>query len=72
MQEHASERMLRVDEVCEASGLTRVTIYRLEAKGLFLPRRRIGVDRVGWLHSELEEWLRSRPPVRQDRVMRQP
>jgi predicted DNA-binding transcriptional regulator AlpA len=49
MNAYESDRTLRIEEVCQISGLTRPTIHRLEAASLFPPRRRIGVGRVGWL-----------------------
>lgn len=45
-------------------GLSRSTIYRLEADGDFPKRRKLGKSSksaaVGWLRSEVEEWLASR------------
>ena len=64
MNDNASDRMLRVAEVCDMTGLARATIYRLEAAGLFPSRRRLGVSRVAWLRSDVEAWLTSRPPIR--------
>ncbi|MCR5869375.1 MULTISPECIES: helix-turn-helix transcriptional regulator [unclassified Sphingomonas] len=35
-------------------------IARLEAAGQFPKRVRIGVGRVGWVETEIEDWLRAR------------
>ena len=35
-------------------------IARLEKAGKFPPRVRIGPNRVGWVESEVEEWIRQR------------
>lgn len=45
-------------------GLSRATIYRLEAEGDFPRRRKLGKTSksaaVGWIRSEVDEWLASR------------
>src|SRR5687767_1259580 len=55
--------MLRLPEVIEATGLSRPTIYRLERKGEFPKRRRLGVNSVGWVEEELAVWIRGRPTL---------
>ncbi|WP_422058498.1 helix-turn-helix transcriptional regulator [Sphingomonas sp.] len=35
-------------------------IARLEAAGQFPKRVRLGVGRVGWVETEIEDWLRER------------
>ena len=35
-------------------------IARLEAAGKFPKRVRIGENRVGWLESEIEDWIKAR------------
>lgn len=35
-------------------------IDRLEAQGLFPKRVRLGQNRVGWVRSEVEDWIRAR------------
>ena len=56
-----TERILRQSEVLAITGLGRTTIWRLERRGEFPARRRITGNIVGWLASEVEEWMRSRP-----------
>jgi prophage regulatory protein len=56
-------KMLRLPEVIEATGLSRPTIYRLEARGQFPKRRRLGVNSVGWVEEEIAVWIRGRPHV---------
>lgn len=53
-------------ELRKAVGLSRSTIDRLEAAGLFPKRRRIGLRRVFWYRSEIENWIASRPFVKQE------
>jgi prophage regulatory protein len=56
-----SERILRTKEVVERVGKGRTTIWREEREGRFPKRRVIGEGQVGWLESEITEWIRSRP-----------
>jgi prophage regulatory protein len=46
------------------TGLSRASIYRYAARGLFPARRRIGPGRVAWLASEVLAWMESRPRTR--------
>lgn len=55
------ERLLRHEEVIERTGLSAVTIWRMERKGDFPRRRQVSPNRVGWIASEVDEWIRSRP-----------
>jgi len=54
-------KMLRLPEVVEATGLSRPTIYRLEAKGEFPKRRRLGRNSIGWIEEEIHAWIQARP-----------
>ena len=51
------DRFIRDPECEEISGLSRTTRWRLERKGLFPKRRRISPNGVGWLLSEINEWV---------------
>lgn len=55
------DRMLTTTEVQELTGLGRTTIWRLERDGDFPRRRQITPNRVGWLASEVDDWLQTRP-----------
>lgn len=39
------------------------TIYTMRAQGTFPPARRLSPKRVGWLASDIQEWVRNRPLV---------
>ncbi|PZQ56239.1 MAG: transcriptional regulator [Novosphingobium pentaromativorans] len=54
-------RFMRRKEVELETGLSRPTIYRQMASGTFPKPRRIGVQAVAWLSTEIEEWKRQRP-----------
>ena len=49
--------VLRVPAVCEITGLSYTTIWRLECDGMFPSRVRIGLRAVGWLRSDIDAWL---------------
>lgn len=57
----APERFLDFDAVHDRTGLSRATIWRREKSGDFPQRRLITANRIGWLESEIVEWLESRP-----------
>jgi prophage regulatory protein len=51
------ERILRVREVVYRCGISKRTIYRLEAAGRFPARRQLGPRAVGWAESEVRAWI---------------
>lgn len=54
-------RFLRIRQVMQFTGLSRMTIYRLELAGQFPKRRRLSENSVAWLESDIESWADSRP-----------
>ena len=71
-----SKLYLSSTETCEASGLSRTSIWRLESRGEFPQRRQLSPQRVGWLRSEVEAWAKHRPlalanPEMADRARRE-
>jgi len=60
----SKERIIRKPELLERTGLSDTTIWRLERKGMFPERLRIGGNAVGWLASEFESWLAERAETR--------
>lgn len=54
------DRVLRVRQVCEQTGLCRAMIYNLEAAGRFPERIRLSPNAVGWLQSEVTTWVHGR------------
>lgn len=52
---------LRLKHVIAVTGLSRMTIYRLEKAGQFPARRRLSPNSVAWLEDEVLNWLQSRP-----------
>ena len=51
------ERILRIQEVINLTGLSRTTIWRMECKGEFPSRVQLGVGSVGWKANEVDDWL---------------
>jgi prophage regulatory protein len=60
----SNERIVRKPELWERVALSDTTIWRLEKKGLFPKRLRIGGNAVGWLASEIEKWLEAKAEER--------
>jgi prophage regulatory protein len=57
-------KLLRMRQVMQATGLSRMTIYRLELAGKFPSRRRLAENSVAWLESDVVQWIDSRPVAR--------
>ena len=58
------KRIVRLDEAMKVCGLSRASLYRLEREGTFPRRIKIAPNAIGWLESELEEWVVSRASLR--------
>lgn len=54
------ERFLRLSDVKARTGLSRSTIYLNISKGTFPRHISLGARCVGWLESEIDEWMQSR------------
>jgi len=57
---HPNERALRLRQVCQLTGLGRSMIYQMQAEGRFPRRIKLGERAVGWLESEVRDWLAGR------------
>lgn len=53
--------VLRKPEVEQRTGLSASSIDRLEAAGNFPKRMQLSPNAVGWLSSEVDGWIKSRP-----------
>jgi predicted DNA-binding transcriptional regulator AlpA len=53
----SNSRVVRPGELAERLGVSRVTLWRWERKGLLPPKHRVGPNVVGWLVSEIDEWF---------------
>ena len=54
-------KLLNSKEVQKRTGLSAVTIWRLEGAGNFPKRVNTTPSRVGWVEEEVDEWIASRP-----------
>lgn len=50
-------------DVIRQTGLSRATIYRYVARGVFPQRLQIGPGRVAWRARDVIRWMESRPEV---------
>lgn len=57
-------KILREPAVTNIAGCSGASLRRMEKLGLFPKRRRIGVRAVGWLESEVMEWIAKRDMVK--------
>jgi prophage regulatory protein len=51
------ERILRIPQVIEMTGLKKTTIYLLVKEGKFPKPSKIGRRAIGWKYSDVKEWL---------------
>lgn len=58
-----ADRIIRETECRRLTGICRTTRYLMERKGVFPARRQLGGRSVGWLLSEVNEWLSNQPKV---------
>jgi prophage regulatory protein len=58
------DRFLREAEVALVTSLSRAQRWRLELRGDFPARIRLGGRTVVWSAREIEEWMKSRPRAR--------
>jgi prophage regulatory protein len=54
-------KFLRIRQVMQLTGLSRMTIYRLELAGEFPKRRQLSKNSVAWLDTDVAQWAESRP-----------
>lgn len=55
-----SEKILRLPQVMERTGLSRSMIYFLISMGGFPKQVKLTLRTVGWRESEIDDWIESR------------
>lgn len=62
LKDKSDERLIRIQEVKEITGLSRSYIYALSAKGDFPKSLSLvpGGSSVAWIYSEVNEWIEGR------------
>jgi prophage regulatory protein len=63
-QSEVLPRLLRLQQVGEITGLRRSMIYQLEADGDFPRRVKLATRAVGWVESEIRDWIAARIMIR--------
>ena len=58
--ERNKEHILRLNDVKKRTGLSRSTIYLNVKEGLFPEPISLGLRSVGWLESEVDQWINQR------------
>lgn len=53
-------KVIRLKKVIEVTGLARATMYKYIAEGLFPKPIPLGERCVGWLESEVQDWILAR------------
>lgn len=56
-------KLIRRKIMLEKTGLAGSTQWKMEKNGLFPARRQISVGLVGWLESEVDQWIKDRLTV---------
>ena len=57
LESRPAERLIRLPEILQRTGLSKRTIYRLEGIGRFPSRRKLGLRAVGWPESQVSAWM---------------
>jgi prophage regulatory protein len=57
--------ILRKSELCTKVGLSGVHLMRLVRAGLFPQPIRLGSNSIGWIETEVDEWLMERAAERE-------
>jgi prophage regulatory protein len=66
-QSFSPDRIVREKECKQLTGLARTTRYMMERAGKFPSRRQLGGRSMGWMLSEVMEWLSSRTKITSDK-----
>ena len=59
-QSNTEDRILRWPELRRKVGYCRTNVYYLTEKGEFPPSIKLGGRAVGWLESEINQWIQDR------------
>lgn len=59
-------RIIRLKDVIATTGLARSTIYKFVSDGAFPAPVSLGGRSVGWVESEVEEWIMERIEARDE------
>ena len=65
-------KIVRPPELAESLSVSTVTLWRMQKRGELPPKRQISSGVVGWLYSDLVEWLKERPLANNDDISEDP
>ena len=57
MQPQHHTTMIRIDEVCRRTGLSKSHIHRLISDAAFPPAVKLSARAVGWVERDVEQWI---------------
>ncbi|SOD42223.1 helix-turn-helix transcriptional regulator [Nitrosovibrio sp. Nv4] len=66
----AYDAVYRMGRVIQLTGLSRSSIYRLEALGLFPARIKLAASASGWRSKDVHSWISNRPLAAATRGMK--
>jgi len=58
------QKILRLSQVKEITGLSRSTIYLRMSEGSFPKKIDLGARAIGWVSSEINQWIEEKISVR--------
>ncbi len=58
-----NDQIIKLSEVIRITGLSYASIARYEKAGKFPKRRKLGGRAVGWLSSEINQWITKQTAV---------
>ena len=61
-------RLMRLEEVCETTGIKKTTVYKLIGEGVFPKPVSIGDRAVRWVSGEIDAWIMARMEERDVQV----
>lgn len=56
-KDRRKDRLLRIAQVRDRTGLSVATVYRRESAGTFPPRVRLGPRSVAWYESDIDDFV---------------
>jgi prophage regulatory protein len=64
-QSKTSDRIMRLKQIIRITGLSRSTIYHYMGLGMFPQSIKLGLRSVGWLESDIRQWMESKKAYEQ-------
>ena len=62
----AADQIWNIKTLLAKTGLSRSTVYKYVAAGIFPKPRQLGPRRVGWLAADVTAWMAELPPAKQE------